>query len=96
MFCFTVKVFASEEIVFFEEFVVNQDGNAVYSVNVTKNSNITGLSMAVSYDKDKLKLLDAFAGESFSSSISSVNKKEAGIVYDGSRHRGRFCYYPCV
>ena len=82
--CFMVKAFASEEIVFSEEFIVNKDGNAMYSVNVTKNSNIAGLSLTVSYDKDKLTLLDAYVGEGFSSSINSVNKKKAGIVYMSS------------
>lgn len=84
VFCFTVKAFASENIVFSEKFVVNEDGNAVYSVNISKNSNIAGLSLTVSYDKDKLTLLDAYVGESFSSSISSVNKKIAGTVFMSS------------
>ena len=79
-----MKAFASDEIVFSEELTVNADGNAVYNVIVTKNSNIAGLSLTVNYDKDKLKLLDAFAGENFSSSMCSVNKKIAGTVYMSS------------
>ena len=78
--CFTVKAFAAEAIVFSEDLTVNNDGNAVYSVIVSEKSNIAGLSLTVNYDKNKQTLLDAFVGERFSSSVSSVNKKIAGSV----------------
>ena len=82
--CFTLKAYASENILFSEEFIENEDGNVVYNVNVTKNSNIAGISLTINYDKDKLTLLDAHVGDSFSSSISSVNKQKAGLVYMSS------------
>ena len=75
-----MNAFASETIIFSEDYIINDEGNAVYSIIVTENSNIAGLSLTINYDKESLDLLDASVGGSFASAMNSVNKNEAGIV----------------
>lgn len=76
-----LNAFAAETIIFSGESAVNDDGNTVFSVNITENSNVAGLSLTVTYDKEKMELLDAYLGEPFASAMSSINKNKIGVVY---------------
>ena len=75
----SVCAFASAGITFSEQFHAD-NGSVEYSIEISENSQISGLSMTIEYDQLQLKLAECRLGDVLSTSIAKTNSKNPGKV----------------
>ena len=75
-----INVFAASDVSFTVN-VEKAEDKLTYTLCVSKNSNIAGLSMVVTYPKDDTQLIESKVGKVMSSTISSLNDKTPGKMY---------------
>lgn len=82
LFCFNYGfvVANARSLVEFNEHVEVVNEQITYSVDVSENSNISGILVEITYDKDELALKSAMAGSALDGTINTLNTKTLGKI----------------